>query len=302
MENYTFNMIDTLAHTSAELRNREVDLYEFSSTNLHTEIESVTGKNSLRTIRSELSLQLDCDDSEGYMLIRLGSAFQWPEVLDIAILACHLSGIPFRVYGREPYWEPLIVKLSAATNRTHGIGENPLHIDLVTKEFPPEYICFVCERPDPKGGGQTKLASFKKAASAIPETSYKLLQRPAFRYWADSGLFGAGTDLDIFPIIPTDARDGIYRYSEKMLSHLVEDSPILIPEEQYNFKEYRRAMEDLRNALHHFSTTLALEKNDILVFNQRRLAHARCALGPRQETLASNTARRILQGYAKAAK
>jgi len=61
-------------------------------------------------------------------------------------------GTVLSVYPDLGPWSDLEVRTEADPGRTHGVGENRLHIDMVDRERTPRIIALYCIRDDPRGG------------------------------------------------------------------------------------------------------------------------------------------------------
>lgn len=197
----------------------------------------------------------------------------------------------------DNYWFPLVVDTKTNPERTHGVGLNSFHMDYINREFPPDFITFLCVRPDPMGGGTTYLSNISDAISVLNEREKEILKLPIFKYWKDEGTINLGENLSKFSILPND-NNFICRFSAKMLKHFNGSSDIL--DEAYLFLtgEIHFAFKKLIDKLFENRIEIHLEKNQFVVFNQKRLLHARQELGENQKKIEISKRRRILQGYA----
>lgn len=111
-------------------------------------------------------------------------------------------GTVLSLYPAIGCWSSLEVRTEADPGRTHGTGENQLHVDLVDRDRVPRYIALYCERDDPAGGGASALADLWTAAAELDDGDRELLQRPLFHYWTDEGVHGVGEPLERFAVLP----------------------------------------------------------------------------------------------------
>lgn len=211
--------------------------------------------------------------------------------LDLAASLLSSLGTLLSIYPSEGCWSDLGVRLDADPIRTHGTGENPLHVDLVDREFPPKYIALYCIRNDPHGGGATMLSDLWAACSELAEEDRSVLSEDRFSYWTDEGVHGVGDSLPTFPVLPSALRAGaVIRFTEKMATHLRRGllaDPAILP-------AAAAAFDRLVERVHHHASDYLLQPGQMIVFDQRRYAHGRRALGQRQD-LVDMEARRLLE-------
>jgi hypothetical protein len=191
-------------------------------------------------------------------------------------------------------WNRLEVRLDAARERTHGTGENPLHVDYLAHASPPRFIALLCLRPDPAGGGATQLSSFANAVSLLPKGTRQILETPWFWYWPDptGGIFG--NPVDPFPILPKDPRLEATRFSAKMIrgDGRVKAEIIRAPHE-----DNAGAVCELNAAMQAGRIDLLLRRGELLVFDQFSMAHGRSSLGPFQSGIDKSHTRLLMQAY-----
>jgi hypothetical protein len=204
-------------------------------------------------------------------------------------------GESIAVFEPDNKWFKLQVKIDASPERTHGISENPLHIDYIDREIPPSYIGLLCVRQDPYFGGLTQLASLVEAARAIRPQAREILSESFFRYWADPTAYNVGPSLPSFSVLGHDW----HRFSAKMIPHLVTDSPVLVAAGQKHVKEIRAALLEFYEALLATRTSHRLIPGDFLIFPQHVYAHGRSALGYGQEFIEDPKRRLLLQIYGR---
>ncbi|NYV72808.1 TauD/TfdA family dioxygenase [Streptomyces sp. UH6] len=202
------------------------------------------------------------------------------------------------VYPGDGCWSDLAVREDADPGRTHGVGENRLHVDLVDRDALPRYIALYCVRDDPRGGGASALADLWQAAEALGEDDRQLLGRSVFSYFADRDVHGVGESLKTFAVLP-DRLDGTtpIRFTAKMQPHLErgelteDDDPALVAAAFGRFVD----------AVYATRTTCRLRPGHLLVFDQHRYAHGRMPLGDDQGSLPADARRLLKQAYVGAA-
>lgn len=240
---------------------------------------------------------LDPCEGEGYFLVNLETFNDSREHLEaIALTIVGNVMKPLLISGKPPFWSELSVFLDAAPQRTHGVGCNPAHVDMLAKQSPPDLIAFLCIRPDPLGGGETELCDLFRAAARLSNLERSILEQPIFRYWADMNTYGVGEDLERFSIIPETQR-GFIRYTEKMVPHFADGKDVLVAEALERRHEIGAAFESYSNCVQAEKRSHMLQSSDLLVFDQRRFSHARAALGEGQGDIPMEQRRLLLQGY-----
>lgn len=217
--------------------------------------------------------------------------------LEVATMLCVCLGEPLDVYGDDLVWSELSVHLDAMPMRTHGVGENPLHIDYIDRSAPPDRIALFGARQDPLGGGATQLADMVAAVEALEPAHRAVLEAPIFRYWTDHGATDVGEPLPRFAIIPETPGEGFVRFSAKMIPHLDGTDDVMGAEAVGRADEARDAMLALYDVLKAQRQTLKILPGELVVFEQRRLAHGRCPLGAGQARVPEGQRRSLLQAY-----
>jgi hypothetical protein len=260
-------------------------------------LQALPEQKALTNFLAEIKTQLFASQNPGFARIDLND---FPEEVyqDIATLLCFGIGTPILPYdNKEPFWYPLTVDLNARPNRTHGVGENPFHIDYMNRQYPPEIIAFLGKRPDPLGGGYTELAPLKEAILSLSKQEYNFLSKPIFTYWKDEKTYKVGRHLNTFSIIPEDIDTGFIRFSTKMLPHL-DGSNTVILKEQVRFTELiKQSLVNIKSRLDRNKVVFLVESKHLVFFNQRRLAHSRTELGKPQEKIPADKRRLMFQAY-----
>jgi len=197
-------------------------------------------------------------------------------------------------------WFDLEVSLSVPEERTHGVGENPLHIDYVNRSHPPEYIGFLGVRSDPHGGGATILAPLRLAADLLDERYQEILKLPIFTYWTDAEATNVGDSIPKFSVIPDGkgSLDPWVRFTAKMLPHLRQDSPVLVRENEIPEDLVLESLLEYYRRLTEHRLVHRLSAGQFLIFSQQSHAHGRLAMGYGQEMIHPGLRRSIRQIYA----
>ncbi|MFD7644662.1 TauD/TfdA family dioxygenase [Kitasatospora sp. NPDC059795] len=200
------------------------------------------------------------------------------------------------VYPADGCWSALEVRTEVDPGRTHGTGENRLHVDLVDRDLIPRYIALYCERDDPAGGGASALADLWAAAAELGDADRSLLQQPVFSYWTDQGVHGVGGPLERFAVLPEQLEPGLpIRFTTKMHPHLLRGQ--LVAGTAAARQETASAFGALVDAALRHRIELRLRPGQLLVFDQLRWAHGRMPLGGGQDAIAPDLRRRLRQAY-----
>lgn len=215
------------------------------------------------------------------------------EVLQGATQVAQALGDPLDVYGDGQQWSFLRVDTQAQANRTHGVGENPLHIDYVQRSAPPALIILLGLRQDPHGGGQSIIAPFKPARAALSEAERQLLSQSHFKYWNDQGAQDVGEALERFAILDQPWT----RFTAKMLPHLDGSATVLDERAVPQTAALLSALNHLHQSLIEHSIRLTLKPGQMLIFDQRYFAHGRGELGPGQASIPQEQRRLLGQCY-----
>ncbi|MGW2539520.1 TauD/TfdA family dioxygenase [Kitasatospora sp. NPDC001574] len=215
---------------------------------------------------------------------------------ELALSLLSVLGPVLAVYPADGCWSSLKVRTEADPGRTHGTGENRLHVDLVDRDLLPRYIALYCEREDPAGGGASALADLWTAAAELGDADRALLQQPVFSYWTDQGVHGVGDPLKHFAVLPEQLEPGLpVRFTSKMHPHLLGGE--LVSGTVAARQETATAFGALTDAALRHRTTVRLRPGQLLVFDQLRWAHGRMPLGEGQETIEPGRRRLLRQTY-----
>ena len=193
--------------------------------------------------------------------------------------------MPFRVIDDGGLWQDIDVDLHVPAHRFRGTGHNPLHIDVVNSTDPPDYAVLCCIRADPAGGGQTLVSNLQRAVRLLPAHVVAQLQRPVFREGRFYGMSGVGEELNPFPVLErTEHPPWRVRFTGKMIPEMQPGLP-------------RNAVIALAEALEEQQECFRLESGELLILNQRIVAHGRLPLGAGQQEIAPPLRRYLRQTY-----
>lgn len=228
-------------------------------------------------------------DSDGRAIVDMRRALESStDPLVVATGICALIGQPLKTITKSPLWKEATVRFGKDPNSFGGVGRLPLHIDHVNTTMPPDWTALLCLRPDPMGGGETILANLQKAANALSPEEVRKLELPAFVEGKFFGLEGLGSELNPFPVL-SRADDGLWRvrYTAKLLYDLP-DGP------------RRDVLLRFTRLLEQTQETLVLSAGQLLLMNQRVVAHGRLPLGPGQGDVPADARRLYRQGHIRA--
>jgi hypothetical protein len=157
-------------------------------------------------------------------------------------------------------------------------SEFPPHTDSTFLREPHHFVALACVERDPHSGGESRVLYIDALRSQI-ETEYGpgILQRlaePAYPFYLQDPLYGDG--VQVVPIFTDAEGKHAMRFRYDCVEPLLAEYPQTCPEQN------QEALATLKNFLG--STTpheqFALEKGDILIFDNRRLLHARTHITP----------------------
>jgi alpha-ketoglutarate-dependent taurine dioxygenase len=238
-------------------------------------------------------------EGDGRALVRFKDTTDHQRNLALTLSLLSLLGTVLSVYPGDGCFSDLSVRTDADPGRTHGTGENRLHVDLVDRSESPRYIALYCVRADPHGGGASALSDLWTAADALTPADRNLLRHPGFCYFTDEGVHGVGASLPRFAVLPRylDGRTPV-RFTSKMLPHLQRGE--LLVDAPHPAGAVAEAFERLVEAAVQYRATVTLSPGDLLVFDQWRYAHGRMPLGQDQAVLLPQQRRLLKQAYVAA--
>lgn len=162
-----------------------------------------------------------------------------------------------------------------------GFGAQTLHIDAPNVERVPDYTSLLVLRPDPAGGGVSLIGDLQAALARLTEAEQALLHRTEVFEGRADGLLGVGAPLLPFPVVAAAADGGWpwIRWAGKLLDD---------PRNRGHLPVLRR----FARALDAETRAVALGRGQLLIVDQRRIAHGRTALGDTRS--AATSVRRCL--------
>jgi hypothetical protein len=157
-------------------------------------------------------------------------------------------------------------------------SEFPPHTDSTFLREPHHFVALACVERDPDSGGESRVFYIDELRSQI-ETEYGsgLLQRlaePAYPFYLQDPLYGDG--IQVVPIFTDVAGTHAMRFRYDCVEPLLAEYPGTCPEQN------QEALETLKDLLGSASPheQFTLDSGDILMFDNRRLLHARTHITP----------------------
>ncbi|MER6103750.1 TauD/TfdA family dioxygenase [Streptomyces sp. NPDC001832] len=279
----------TLAVSLAAACTTQMEEHRWSAGNVEAARRVLTGGGA-EVLLGALAERLDrgCLSSPGWALLALPATLGDEELQVAAAGVLAALGRPFFSIrqGDGRLW--IGEETSSAKDRASfgGTGAQALHIDAPNVQCVPEYTSLLVLRADPAGGGASLLGDLRAAVARLDEADRAALREPVFFEGQAKGLCGVGELWMPFPVLE-DNEDGQpvwVRWAAKMI------------------RDPRNAgraavLERFAAALAETTVALTLGRGQLLVVDQRRIAHGRTALG-HQQGLADGTRRWIMQAKA----
>jgi Taurine catabolism dioxygenase TauD, TfdA family len=157
-------------------------------------------------------------------------------------------------------------------------SEFPPHTDSTFLREPHHFVALACVERDPHSGGESRVLYVDALRSQI-ETEYGpgILQRlaePAYPFYLQDPLYGDG--VQVVPIFTAVDGKHAMRFRYDCVEPLLAEYPQTCPEQN------QEALETLKNFLGSATPheQFTLNKGDILMFDNRRLLHARTHITP----------------------
>ncbi|WP_406486415.1 TauD/TfdA family dioxygenase [Streptomyces sp. NBC_01563] len=279
----------TLSAALSEAATMQMEGHRWSAQNVAAARGVLTGGGA-QMLLSALAGRLDRSDpsSPGWALLAL-PATVGDEELQVAgagVLAA--LGCPFFSIrqGNGRLWIGQETSEAKEAASFGGTGAQTLHIDAPNVEQVPEYTSLLVLRGDPAGGGVSLLGDLRAAVARLDETDREALREPVFFEGQAENLSGVGAPRMPFPVLEDD-QDGQpawVRWAGKMLRDPRNTGRTAV-------------LERFAAALAQTTVAVTLGRGQLLVIDQRRMAHGRTALGP-QQGLADGTRRWIMQAKA----
>lgn len=227
--------------------------------------------------------------ARGYAILDIAPSLSAGQegAIAVATAVCAMLGRPLRTITAAPFWKEAAVDLAKDENSFGGAGFLPLHIDHVNATMPPDITALLCLRPDPAGGGESIVSNMLRAAETLNAHEIEELSAPEFVEGAFYGLQGVGRELNPFPVLRT-GEDGFWRvrYTAKLL-YTLKPGP------------KRDALVKFTELLDESAETYALAAGQLLLMNQRVVAHGRLPLGADQSAIPVDSRRLCRQGHVR---
>ena len=150
----------------------------------------------------------------------------------------------------------------------------PLHTDVSYVPMPPKFMLLHCSYPDPGGGGVSLMADCDAAAERISETDREALSRPVFHF--------------LYPPNCPAGESAAHAIHEPRLWRF-KHAAMRIP------ATHETVVDRFHQALTQVTTALFLERGDLLIADNHRIAHGRTAFNP---SSVAGPARHIFRVYA----
>ncbi|MCE6999581.1 TauD/TfdA family dioxygenase [Saccharothrix sp. S26] len=193
---------------------------------------------------------------------------------------------PIAVFRRHGLWREIGVRPERDPLRSEGVGRSPLHLDFVNAADPPDLLCLLCVRSDPRGGGHTSLAP-TDVVDRLPARTRRQLARPVYSDGVVVELDHIGHDVNPFAVFTPGDRWRV-RYTDNLRhADSIDD-------------DARRAVEELSVALHDHLKTIPLRSGDVILVDQHRYLHGKTPLGAGQADLPEDRRRLLLQMFGRA--
>ncbi len=253
--------------------------------------ETINSSKYFTLLRDYLHKKLFDADANGWAIV---SGIPLADMqADCPILPTFLAsiiGTPFRMVGRLPEWQHLHVDLKAEPYRFGGIGYQPLHIDGVNTDYPPDVVALGCARNDPGGGGASLIAETKDLLAQLDVNHIAELSKSIYSEGKFYDLKHVGGEKKPFAVIEIDKKHFKVRFSGKILpSELPKNSP------------HRPILELVNNMLEKVSISKMLIGGEILFINQLKAFHGRMPLSEDQGKYEKSERRYFRQGFIRIA-
>ncbi|MEV5721820.1 TauD/TfdA family dioxygenase [Amycolatopsis mediterranei] len=247
-----------------------------------------TARASLRTAGAALVHSLaDRLAVDGWVIAALPA--ELPEELLRRVAAGILAavGTPFfSIDGGHGLWLEGLSRPERDPNSFGGFAAQALHIDAPNVTAPPDYTSLLMLRPDPAGGGHSVLADLRAAAVLLADDDRDVLRQSVFFEGRAEQLHGVGEPLLPFPVIDNGLPGNTWiRWAGKLLT------------DERNIG-YRPALKRFAALLEGTAQRVRLRRGNLLIADQRRVAHGRTALG-RQDDIAPSARRLLCQAKAR---
>jgi alpha-ketoglutarate-dependent taurine dioxygenase len=278
-----------LATAVTQACTREMTEHRWSAANVsaaRTVLTSSRGQALLAALTERL--QRAHPTSPGWAVLALPARLRDEELQVAAAGVLAALGTPFYSIQQPGAWLWIGQESTSSKDDASfgGSGAQALHIDAPNVETIPEYTSLLVLRGDPAGGGTSLLGDLHAAIDQLDDDDRAALMEPVYFEGRAEELRGVGAPRMPFPVLETNAcGEPVWiRWAAKMLR------------DQRN-TTYAAVLERFAAALARTTVEVALERGQLLIVDQRRVAHGRSALGP-QQGLADDTRRWIMQAKA----
>lgn len=223
----------------------------------------------------------------GYLVLKLGSSLITDKEAPFLVTRMlSVLGAPIRIFDKEPgHWRVVDVDLKRPPSRSRGSGFLPLHMDFVNAENPPELVCLLCIREDPRGGGNSLIARHRGVENEIDPQSYQRLMKVTFYDGEVSNLLNIGKDVNPFSIF-SPGEDWNFRYT----GHLNSTS---------GDEKTSAALKELSAVLASRAESFPLTPGEMLIVDQREALHGREPVGGSQDRLGPEARRLLLHSFVR---
>lgn len=196
-------------------------------------------------------------------------------------------GEPILVYKKHALWKHIGVSLDVAPDRVGGIGDIPLHIDLVNASHPPDFVVFLSETGDMAGGGESVVSPFRTALESLDDRSLKELSSVLLKGGSFYDLDNVGVEVNPFPVLEICGKEVEWvRFSAKSNKEI--------------FRGNREVLEQFQKLMIASEIEFELKRGEAMIINQRLVAHGRRRLGTGQNLVPVNERRSIYQLFVRA--
>jgi alpha-ketoglutarate-dependent taurine dioxygenase len=275
-----------LAAALAQACTTQMDEHRWTAANVAAARRVLTG-GSAQVLLEALAGRLDRarPSSPGWAVLALPARLADEELQVAAAGVLAALGTPFFSIQQAGGWLWIGQETSSAKDGASfgGTGAQALHIDAPNVAAIPEYTSLLVLRGDPGGGGTSLLGDLRAAVTQLAAADREALREPVFFEGRADGLRGVGAPRMPFPVLETDAHGELawVRWAAKMLQEPRNTARAAV-------------LERFAAALAQTTVAVTLGRGQLLIADQRRIAHGRTALGP-QQGLADGTRRWIMQ-------
>lgn len=191
-------------------------------------------------------------------------------------------GDPILVYKQYELWKNIGVSPEVAPDKVAGIGDIPLHIDLVNASHPPDFVLFLSEKEDSTGEGKSVISPFRPALESLDQCSLKELSSVQLKEGRFFDLANVGVEVNPFPVLEMcDGHVEWVRFSGKSKTEI--------------FRGNAEALEKFQKLMIANEIEFEFKRGEAVIINQRLAAHGRRRLGPNQNEIPVGERRSIYQ-------